>query len=66
MDTARTLGGEPQTAPAGAVPYRPPQGGSLSTLWLLIPALLLSGFILIPAAFGVRSWMRNRRIARGY
>jgi hypothetical protein len=61
-----TLGGEPQTAPANAARYEPPQSGSLSTLWLLVPVVLLSGFILIPAAFGVRSWMRNRRIARGY
>jgi hypothetical protein len=61
-----TLGGAPQTAPSNAVPYRPPTSGSLSTLWLLIPGVLLSGFILIPAAIGVRSWIRNRRIARSY
>lgn len=61
-----TLGGEPQTAPSNAVRYSPPKGGSLSTLWLLVPALLLSGFILVPAAFGFRTWLRNRRIAREY
>ena len=59
------LGGEPQGArptPASELPT----GHSLSTVWLLVPALLLAGSIAIPLAFGVRSWIRNRRIARTY
>jgi hypothetical protein len=58
-------GGEPQ----GFRPKRPadpPKSGQLSTVWLLVPIVLLSGFLLVPMAFGLRSWMRNRRIARSY
>ena len=59
-----TLGGEPQTKPKTAVTYQAPTHGSLSTVWLLVPVLILGSFILVPLGFGVRSWMRNRRIAR--
>jgi hypothetical protein len=58
------LGGEPQGGSRNAAPAPLPTHGALSTVWLIIPALLLTGFILVPAAFGFRSWMRNRRIAR--
>jgi hypothetical protein len=59
------LGGEPQGF-RGTPPPEPPKSGQISTLWLLVPVLLLSGFILVPMGFGVRSWMRNRRLARSW
>jgi hypothetical protein len=59
------LGGEPQGF-RGTAPPEPPKNGQLSTVWLLVPAVLLAGFIIVPLGFGLRSWSRNRRLARSF
>jgi hypothetical protein len=57
------LGGEPQ-GHRGAAPGELPAAHPLSSVWLFVPAALLGAFFVIPLAYGMRSWMRHRRIMR--
>ena len=43
-----------------------PKSGKLSATWLLIPVGILGLILLVPAAFGVRSWRQGRRAMREY
>jgi hypothetical protein len=50
----------PATTPALAAPPKP------SNVWWILPIALLSLIVLVPIAFGVGSWYRNRRAQRDY
>jgi hypothetical protein len=58
------LGGEPPVdRPPGPAP---PQARRLSVIWLVIPGMIIGSILLLPVAFLLRSWARERRIARTY
>jgi len=50
--------------PPGFKPSQPQ--GALRPIWFLVPATLLGLAILVPLAFGVRTWLRQRRIEKRY
>ncbi len=67
--TPRGVGGattSPQTGAERTALARAPAQSSLSAAWLLIPAALLGGILLVPIVLGLREWRRGVRARRMY